>query len=306
MPNRPTIAPPTEPAPPKVDDLPRLRSFGVLADVAWRLSPAIDDGMGRLVCLACVEGTGHATARPVRRYRELYLEFIALRVVQDVVTFVERNGFPKDDDHWGRRSPAAVDPRLVLRLADEIREDRRLLLGMPSHRHLLEPDLVSRADAWRAAMAAEVSALKESEPDPERRWLLARSRVRALSADSRWRESAEAASWRRIAREVHVRALQGMTTRWRADAEEPMVELVTTSLLQLVSFALLQEARGDAGVAACLECGNPLDERPSGPGRPRLYCPPASGRTCARDAEYRHRRGARRSRSRSAATNARA
>ena len=187
MANRPTIGPPLDPDPRSLDDLPRLRSLGVLADVPWRLSPAVDVGGGLLACRACLEGSEHGTYRPVRQYRELYQRFITIERVEQVATFVERYGFLKDG-HWGRQSPASVDARFVLAHAHETREDRRLVLGSPTRRLLLEPELVSKADAWRAAMAAEVSALVESEPDPEKRWLEARSRVDVLSADPQWRE----------------------------------------------------------------------------------------------------------------------
>ena len=93
---RPTIGPSAEPDPPSLDDLPRLRSLGVLADVPWALSPVVDRGGGLLACRACLEGSEHGTYRPVRQYRELYRSFITLQRAEQVASFVERHGFLKD------------------------------------------------------------------------------------------------------------------------------------------------------------------------------------------------------------------
>jgi hypothetical protein len=155
---------------------------------------------------------------------------------------------------------------------------------------------LDRADAFRAdrqrafddaarAGASAHEAVRHSEVQ-----------VPSLSLDPRWRRSAEAASWRRIARDQLIASLREMKIRWRPEPGEAVVELVPTSLLQLVSYALLLELRGGESIAQCLECNRPLPAEDARRGRPRLYCPPdpANGLDCATAVSNRRRREARR------------
>jgi hypothetical protein len=275
-----------------------LRTIGVLADVAWSRGEVtyIDrPGRGFVTCDACLNGTEHELYRPVRDLNELVAAFFGLREPADVVAFVTRYGF-LTNRHGDPQRPAQVDVMgLLFRVAD-LREFRRLALEPLSHRLLDDAQLLDRADTFRAERQrafAEAARAGASGQEAQRR---AETQVSSLSVDAHWRRSAEAAGWRRSARDQLTASLKEMKIRWRSEPGEAVVELVPTSLLQLVSYVLLLELRGDEAIGHCLECNRPLPAEGSRRGRPRLYCPPdpASGLDCATAVSNRKRREARR------------
>ena len=296
MANKQTVKPPLDPGDLSWTTLPRLRTIGVLADVQWFRGPVTytdKPGRGFVTCDACVSGADHEIYRPVRDYRPLVAEFLGLREPADVVAFVTRYGFLMK---FHATPPAQLLVAEVLFQAADLAEFRRLLLQTPSHRLLDDAQLRDRAEAYMADRdrAFDDAARSGASVDEQQRW--AAAQVRSLSLDAHWRYSAEASSWRSIARQTLIHTLQQMEVRWGTDPGAAVVEFVPTSLLQLVAYGMLLEARGDEGLSRCLECNRPLGERDQKPGRPRLYCPsdPATGRDCARAAWNRSRRETRR------------
>jgi hypothetical protein len=278
--------------------IPTFRTIGVLADVPWPRSPVIytdHPGQGFVTCEACVEGTEHELYGPTRAYRRLVFDFVKMQEPADVVAFGIRYGFITNH-HGDAGRPARQDVMVLLGRAADLREFRRLALEPPSHQLLDDAELLDRAHAFRAdrqwafddaarAGASAQEAVRHSE-----------SQVPSLSLDPHWRRSAEAASWRRIARDQLIASLKEMKIRWRPEPGEAVVELVPTSLLQLVSYALLLELRGDESISQCLECNRALPVEDARRGRPRLYCPPdpANRLDCATAVSNRRRREARR------------
>jgi hypothetical protein len=296
MANKWTVKPPGNADDLSWTELPHLRTIGILADVEWwRGSVAYTDhpGRGFVTCDACLSGADHETYRPVRDYRPLVGEFLRLREPADVVAFVGRYGFLANRHGT---PPARLLIAEALFEAADLAEYRRLLLHAPSHRLLDDAQLRNRAEVYLAEreQAFAEAASSGASVDEQQRWDAAR--VPSLSLDAQWRVSAEASSWRDIARQSLVSTLQQMEVRWRTDPDAAVVEFVPTSLRQLVVYGILLEARGDEGLSRCLECNRPLGERDQKPGRPRLYCPPdpATGRECARAAWNRGRREVRR------------
>lgn len=279
-------------------DVPTLRTIGVLADVSWpRGGVAYTDqpGRGFVTCEACVKGAEHELYRPVATYRRMVVDFLGMREPADVVAFVTRYGFLTNRHGDPRRPAQTLVVELLFRAAD-LREFRRLALEPVSHQLLDDVELLDRADIYRAERQRaldDAARAGVSGEDGQRR---AEVLVPSLSIDARWRRSAEAAGWRRIARDQLTASLKEMKIRWRPEPGEAVVELVPTSLLQLVSYALLLELRGDEAVGHCLECHRTLPVESVRRGRPRLYCPrdPTSGLDCATAVSTRRRREARR------------
>src|ERR1035437_8676365 len=296
MVNKQTVKPPESTDDLSWTELPHLRTIAPLADVAWPRGPVTytdHPGRGFVTCDACVSGADHETYRPVRDYRLLVGEFLGLREPADVVAFGQCYGFLANRHGT---PPAQLLIAEVLFQAGDLAEFRRLLLQTPSHRQLDDAQLRDRAEAYMADRdrAFDDAARSGASVDEQQRW--AAAQVRSLSLDAHWRYSAEASSWRSIARQTLIHTLQQMEVRWGTDPGAAVVEFVPTSLLQLVAYGMLLEARGDEGLSRCLECNRPLGERDEKPGRPRLYCPsdPATGRDCARAAWNRSRRETRR------------
>jgi len=299
MRNKSVIKP--SPAPgddPPWSSLPTLRTIGVLADVEWPRGPVISTdhpGRGFVTCEACITGPEHEFYRPVRIYPRLVRDFLGMREPADVVAFVTRYGF-LTNRHGDPRRPAEQEVQLLLYRVADLREFRRLALEPPSHQLLDDAELLDRADMFRAERQRALADAARAGASGQKGQRLAETQVPSLSLDARWRRSAEAASWRRIARDQLTASLKEMVVRWRPGPGEAVVELVPTSLLQLVSYGLLLDLRGDESIRNCLECNRRLPEEEPRPGRPRLYClpDPASGRDCAAAVETRRRREARR------------
>jgi hypothetical protein len=172
-----------------------------------------------------------------------------------------------------------------------------LALSFLSRGLLDDEELRAAADRHRAQSRAAIEVGLARGESVMRAHARVDDLVPRLSLDARWRHSVELAGRRQMAREQLTKSVREMTLRWGLDPSLPVVELVPTSLLQLVSYTLLLELRGDEGVGQCLECQRPLPEVGVHRGRPRLYCPPGeSGRNCAVVAENRQRRQARRCR----------
>lgn len=275
-----------------------LRTIGVLADVEWPRGPVIytdRPGRGFVTCEACVNGTEHELYRPVPTYGRMVVDFLGMREPADVVSFVTRYGFLTNRHGDARRPAQTLVVELLFRVAD-LREFRRLALEPPSHQLLDDAELLDRADAFRADRQRAFDDATRAGASGQEGQQRAETQVPSLSRDPNWRRSAEAAGWRRIARDQLTASLKEMKIRWRPESGEAVVELVPTSLLQLVSYALLLELRGDESIGQCLECNRPLPVEDARRGRPRLYCPPdpANRLDCATAVSNRRRREARR------------
>jgi len=274
-----------------------VRTIGVLADIEWPRSPVISHdrpGRGFLTCRACVENTEHERYRPVRSFRRMASDFLGARDVPDVAKLITRYGFPTER-HGDPHRPARIRIGLFIGDMSDLREFRRLAFDPPSHRLLDDEELRTAADEYRRqsrAVIDEALARGASVQDAHGR---VDDLVPRLSVNERWRLSVEVAGWRRMARDQLTASVREMKLQWGLDPRQPVVELVPTSLLQLVSYAMLLELRGDETVGQCLECQRPLPEERVRRGRPRLYCPrDRTGRDCAATAENRRRRQARR------------
>jgi hypothetical protein len=272
------------------------RPVGVLADVAWMRPSAIvvdTPALGLLTCVNCINGAAHPTYRPVREYRQLAREFLAIERPDDVLAFAMAYGFV--DNRHGVPPATLGRSELVFRAAD-LRDCRSILLEHVPRRLLDDSDLLVRADGWRAERERARHAATRADLDPAEIEAAVAARVPSLSLDQTWRRSALAASDRRVARDIVLSTVRAMDIRWSVDASAPIVELVPTNLLQLVGYALLQDIRGDEALDQCLMCGRPLERRPDGRGRPRLYCDrdPETGRDCAAAARNLQRREDRR------------
>jgi hypothetical protein len=296
MANKQTVKPPDGTDDLSWTELPHLRTIGTLADVVWLRGPVTytdHPGRGYVTCDACVSGADHETYQPVRDYRPLVGAFLGLRKPADVLAFIERYGFLTNRHGT---PPARVLVAEVLFQAADLSELRRLLLQTPSHRLLDDAQLRDRAEVFIAARDRAFDEAARAGTSIDEQIQRAAAQVPSLSLDAHWRDSASASSWRSIARQGLTTELQHMDIRWRTDPDEAVVELVPTSLLQLVVFGMLLEARGDERLNRCLECNRPLGERDDKPGRPRIYClpDPATGRDCSRAAWNRSRRETRR------------
>ena len=287
----------TQGSPDALDTVSGIRTIGVLADIEWTRGPVtyhVRPGRGILACRACVENTEHERYRPVRRLRALVSDFLRVRDVSDVVNLIARYGFPVER-HGGPRRPARIWVGMFLGDMSDLREFRRLAFEPPSRRLMDEHELGSAADEYRRqsqTVIAEALALGTSVQDAHAR---VDEVVPKLSENEQWRQSVEVAGWRRLARDQLTRSVREMKLEWAIDPTHPVVELVPTSLIQLVSYAMLLELRGDERVGMCLECQRPLPDEGVRRGRPRLYCPrDKTGRDCAAAAENRRRRQSRR------------
>ena len=278
--------------------IPTIRTIGVLADVPWRRSPVIytdHPGRGFVTCEACVQGTEHELYGPVPIYGHLVADFLGMQTPADVVAFVTRYGFPTGR-HDNPRHPARLDVMSTLFQVADLREDRRLALEPLSHQLLDDAELLDRASAFRAERQRAFDDAARAGASAQEAARHSEIQVPSLSLDPRWRRSAEAASWPRIARDQLIASLREMKIRWRPEPNEAVVEFVPTSLLQLVSYALLLELRGDESIGHCLECNRRLPIEDARRGRPRLYCQPdpVNGLDCASAVSNRRRREARR------------